>query len=123
LFEEFDVPLKTAKESKSLVLDPAGSFKIRVEHGIKMEDSKIIVTHFKKLIPDLEFEGSCVKEIYDEIIGRNLLTRLEHAAYLGAELQKAEIAMVTGKEYVQDFELFKKPFVLGISKKMDKFFP
>ena len=34
---------------------------------------------------------------------------MEHAAYLGSELQKAEIAMLTGKEYVQDFELFKNP--------------
>ena len=28
---------------------------------------------------------------------------------LGAELKKAEIAMITGKEYVQDFDLFKNP--------------
>ena len=34
---------------------------------------------------------------------------MEHAAYLGSELQKAEIAMVTGNDYVQDFELFKNP--------------
>ena len=32
---------------------------------------------------------------------------MEHAAYLGSELQKAQIAMITGKEYVQDFDLFK----------------
>ena len=34
---------------------------------------------------------------------------MDHAAYLGSELQKAQIAMITGKEYVQDFELFDKP--------------
>ena len=34
---------------------------------------------------------------------------MEHAAYLGSELQKAEIAMITGKDYIQDFDLFKKP--------------
>ena len=33
---------------------------------------------------------------------------LDHAAYLGSELSKAEIALRTGKEYVQDKEMFKK---------------
>ena len=46
---------------------------------------------------------------YEEIINKKLVTRMEHAAYLGSELQKAQIAMITGKEYVQDFDLFKNP--------------
>ena len=45
----------------------------------------------------------------EEIINKKLVTRMEHAAYLGSELQKAQIAMITGKEYVQDFDLFKNP--------------
>ena len=45
----------------------------------------------------------------EEIIDKKLVTRMEHAAYLGSELQKAQIAMITGKEYVQDFDLFKNP--------------
>ena len=43
---------------------------------------------------------------YDEIIKKGLITKLEHAAYLGAELEKAEIAMITRKDYIQDFDLF-----------------
>lgn len=31
-----------------------------------------------------------------------LLTRLEHANYLGRECQRAEFALITGDEYVQD---------------------
>ena len=31
-----------------------------------------------------------------------LVSKLDHMAYLGAELAKAEIALGTGKEYVQD---------------------
>ena len=54
-------------------------------------------------------ELNSAKEVYEEIITKNLVTRMEHAAYLGSELQKAEIAMITGKDYVQDFELFKNP--------------
>ena len=112
LHDEFDVSIEVGRESKRFILDPSGSFKIRVVHGVNPENSKIIVTHFKKTIPDLAIEGQNTKEIFDEIIRRDLLTRLEHAAYLGAELQKAEIAMITDKEYVQDFDLFKKPFDL-----------
>jgi dihydropteroate synthase len=31
---------------------------------------------------------------------------LDHAAYLGSELAKAEIALRTGKEYIQDKLMF-----------------
>ncbi|MCF0226901.1 MAG: DUF4346 domain-containing protein, partial [Methanobrevibacter sp.] len=41
-----------------------------------------------------------------KIIEKDLVTRLEHAAYLGVELEKAEIAMNLRKDYIQDFELF-----------------
>jgi dihydropteroate synthase len=30
------------------------------------------------------------------------VTQLKHAAYLGRELVRAEIALVTGQDYVQD---------------------
>ena len=56
-----------------------------------------------------EYDLPLIEEVYEEIITKELVTRMEHAAYLGSELKKAEIAMITGKEYVQDFELFKNP--------------
>ena len=56
-----------------------------------------------------EYDLPLIEEVYEEIISKELVTRMEHAGYLGSELQKAEIAMITGKEYVQDFELFKNP--------------
>jgi dihydropteroate synthase len=37
-----------------------------------------------------------------------LVSEFDHAAYLGRELEKAEIALTTGKAYVQDIALFKK---------------
>lgn len=91
------------------VRDKSGSFKIKVHYGINVETSKITATHFKRNKADLVIEGKSAKEIYEEIINQDLVTRIEHAAYLGSELQKAEIAMLTGKEYVQDFALFKNP--------------
>ena len=100
-----------AKLSKPLkfIRDKAGSFRINVDYGTTVSESRIIATHFKKNKADLVIVGKTAKEIYEEIIKKELVTRMEHAAYLGSELQKAEIAMITGKEYVQDFELFKNP--------------
>ena len=109
LKQEDNVPIVKQDAPIKFVRDKAGSFKIRVEHAISVKDSYIVATHFKKTKPTISFEGKTASEIYEEIIEKGLVTRLDHAAYLGKELEKAEIAMLTGKEYVQDFELFKDP--------------
>lgn len=101
------LPEITSKEEMPFIRDPAGSFKIAVDYGSTVNKSRIVATHFKKNTPDLVITGKTAKEIYEEIINQNLVTRMEHAAYLGSELKKAEIAMFTGKEYIQDFDLFK----------------
>ena len=103
------IPKTRRDEPLKFVRDKAGSFKISVDYGTTVSKSKIIATHFKKNEPVLVIEGQSAKEIYEEIIKKDLVKRIEHAAYLGSELQKAEIAMVTGKDYVQDFDLFKNP--------------
>ena len=74
-------------------------------------ENSILLLHdaAEKNKADLVIVGHSAKEVYEEIITKELVTRMEHAAYLGSELQKAEIAMITGKDYVQDFELFKNP--------------
>jgi dihydropteroate synthase len=41
-----------------------------------------------------------------EIVSRGLVTRLDHAGYLGRELEKAEIAIGLGRSYSQDEPLF-----------------
>lgn len=104
LMEEFDVPIIKAKGSKKFVQDEAGSFKIM------LHDGKIMVVHYKNMEADVAIVGQSAKKIYEELLNQKLVSRLEHAAYLGAELQKAEIALITCKNYTQDFELFKKPF-------------
>ncbi len=101
-----DLKVIKATDELKFVRDPKGSFKINIDYGSKLENSKIIVVHFRKNKPDLIFEGNNAKVLYSQIIKEGLVTRLEHAAYLGAELEKAEIAMITRKDYVQDFELF-----------------
>ena len=103
------VPEVKQTKPMKFVRDKAGSFKISVDYGTTVKASRIIATHFKKNKADLVIVGDTAKEIYEEIIDKKLVTRMEHAAYLGSELQKAQIAMITGKEYVQDFDLFKNP--------------
>lgn len=104
-----DIPEVRRDEPLKFIRDKAGSFKITIDFQTTVEKSRIIATHFKKNKADLVIVGSSAKEVYEEIIKKNLVTRMEHAAYLGSELQKAEIAMITGKDYVQDFDLFKNP--------------
>ncbi|KZX11608.1 dihydropteroate synthase-like protein [Methanobrevibacter curvatus] len=106
------IPTTIANKEPKFVMDKKGSFKIKVEHGTRYDKSKIVVTHYKKGNPTLIIEGHSASKIYNEILKKELISRFEHGAYLGSELQKAEIAMIQSKEYIQDFELFKKPFIL-----------
>lgn len=100
--EEIDAPIIEGKEDYAFNQDPCGSFKIMVEEG------KIMAVHYVNMKPDISISGKTSKQIYDMIIKQGLVSRMEHAAYLGAELQKAEIAAKLGKNYLQDFPLFKK---------------
>lgn len=102
--EDINVPVIMAEGGMKFVRDRKGSFKITVEDGM------IRAVLYDKMEPVVTITSDSAKKIYEEIINRNLVSRMEHAAYLGAELQKAEIALKTGKGYVQDFELFRKLF-------------
>lgn len=53
-------------------------------------------------------EGETAEEIYNTILREDLVTSLFHAAYLGSELQKAELAMRYNLTYVQDDPLEMK---------------
>jgi len=55
-----------------------------------------------------EFRGARAQDLYTTIFDysqknkKGWFTRMEHAAYLGKELKKAEICMAMGIEYVQE---------------------
>ncbi|MDI3498715.1 dihydropteroate synthase-like protein [Archaeoglobus sp.] len=83
-----------AEESRGFVRDPFGDFIIQVFDG------KIVCKHDRMTIV-----GEKAKEVADTAIKNNLLSRLDHAAYLGRELMKAEIAALLKKSYIQDREL------------------
>jgi tetrahydromethanopterin S-methyltransferase subunit A len=84
---------------KRLVRDPAGFFVVHPER----RRARIVVEHFTNAgVLDVVLEGTAPADLYAEIVARELLTRLDHAAYLGRELARAENALRTGEPYVQD---------------------
>ncbi len=84
------------------VMDPKGYFLIRVDH-----DKGLIEVGFCPQINKVTVKvvGKKPLEIYQTIIKNNLVSRMDHAAYLGRELQKAYIALTRKMKYVQDDEL------------------
>jgi dihydropteroate synthase len=108
-----------------IALDPAGYFLIRVDH----ETAELVAEHYGNGIderglatdPDtgevLSCRGGGVRQPLAVVRGRTAkelgmrltegegpfpLSRLDHALYLGRELQKAEQALELGIAYVQD---------------------
>ena len=109
---------------RSIVLDPSGYFIIKidqinkeivVEHYLNNIDSKGIALDPKTNKPiecdkknkrdcNNFFEGHTAKEIGILISEKNneLISKLDHALYLGRELQKAEECLIKDDDYIQD---------------------
>jgi dihydropteroate synthase-like protein len=88
-------------------VDPQGVFRITVDR----DAGNIVALHFATAEADKPsniFKGVTAEAVYAKILELCLVSQLGHAAYLGAELAKAEVALRTGKEYIQDNPLFKK---------------
>ncbi len=87
---------------KEFVMDPKGYFLIKAD-----KDKKEIQVGFcgSRNKVEVIVKGKKPLEIYQTVIKRGLLSRMDHAAYLGRELQKAYIALEKGIDYVQDDEL------------------
>jgi dihydropteroate synthase-like protein len=96
-----------AENQGSVELDKAGSFRIVVDRL----GENIVAAHYasrKTDKPDKIVKGKTADAVYLEIAKLGLATQPSHLAYLGSELAKAEIALRTGKEYIQDAPMFKK---------------
>ncbi len=100
------VVAKKAKQ-KLVVVDPCGVFRVIVDR----ERKNLVALHYRS--PELT-ESTCVIRGVDadavmaEVLRLGLISQLEHAAYLGGELAKAEVALRVGRNYVQDVDLFEK---------------
>ncbi|KFF41314.1 MAG: dihydropteroate synthase-like enzyme [Candidatus Atelocyanobacterium thalassa isolate SIO64986] len=77
---------------KGLAVDPENGEVISVRNKVTRSANQI-------------FTGRSAKELCIKIIENNdncLITMLDHAAYLGREFMKAEIALMQEIEYIQD---------------------
>lgn len=106
-------------------LDPAGYFIISLDRQAKL----IWADHYSNIItkqglaadpetgeviacsggakrrPDQRYSARTAKELCIKLFESgepSPVTRFEHAAYLGRELVRAEIALISGDEYIQD---------------------
>ena len=93
------IPKIKAEKPRAIKLDKAGYFVI-----IPSKKGKIItVEHYSydnKLLRTIEGKNS--RDVYFTIISNRWITDLSHAAYIGKELEKAELSIKKGFKFVQD---------------------
>jgi dihydropteroate synthase len=109
------VEVLEATKSKKMVKDPSGFFTIFVDK----ERKEIVVEFYEQVIKDKAKKtgtgklgmvvcGTTAEAICHTIAREDLVSRFDHAAYLGRELQKAEIALRSKLQYTQDEEIIFK---------------
>jgi dihydropteroate synthase-like protein len=84
--------------------DGTGWFKVQINRDKK--EIEALFHHDGDDRPIAIVTGSEATEIYQTIIREKMIGKLDHAAYLGRELAKAEIALRLDRSYVQDEKLF-----------------
>jgi len=94
------VQIKKAKPAKRLKLDPAGYFVVMTMEG---KEYPLLVEHYSN---DGRLRnrvaGKDAASICATLIENRLVSQLDHDAYLGREIVKAEISLSSGWKYVQD---------------------
>ncbi len=81
-------------------MDPKGYFLIRVNSDLGKIEAAFC--DYKENKVRIIIRGDNPMEIYTVILKEELIQNLDHAADLGVELEKAYIALKTGKKYTQD---------------------
>ncbi|UCH01895.1 MAG: dihydropteroate synthase-like protein [Candidatus Bathyarchaeota archaeon] len=82
--------------------DPKGVFKILVDR----KEKRLVATRFVGKTQEEIIMGETAEEMIMTIVNMGFISSLSHAAYVGKELYKAEIALKTGKTFIQDEPLF-----------------
>ncbi|HJJ28449.1 MAG TPA: DUF4346 domain-containing protein, partial [Methanocorpusculum sp.] len=89
----YDEIREAASASDKLAYDPKGNFRIGIEDGW------IVAVRHKKAI-----RGKNWYNVFSAILEEDGVSLLDHAAYLGKELYKAELAIRFGRSFEQDGE-------------------
>ena len=84
-----------AKDGRKFEPDSSGCFRIFLAGG------QIVAQNAKTTVV-----GRRARDILNTIIDMGLVSRLDHAGYLGRELERAEIALGLKRDYVQDEPLW-----------------
>ncbi len=93
------IPVENAVEPTRLISDPAGYFVLYPE----TRNKRLVLEHYTNAgVLTRVFEGASPTALYSTVIEAGLISRLDHAAYLGRELGRAEAALRDGSGYVQD---------------------
>lgn len=93
------VPALEVAEPKKLVPDPAGYCVIYPDRA----RARLLLEHYTNAgVLDCVLDGPTPAAVYGAAVERGLVSRLDHAAYLGGELARAERSLQTGERYVQD---------------------
>ena len=71
--------------------DPSGNVRIGIAGG------RIIAEH-----KGTAYTGKCWEEVFYTLLQHQSVSLLDHAAYLGKELYKAELALRFGRSFEQD---------------------
>ena len=89
-----------------MIPDAEGYFVVYTDLGRR----SLALEHYRKDgVLHCIIEGKTAAELYWPAIERRLISRLDHAAYLGRELARAEHALRTGSPYTQDGAPEKEP--------------
>ncbi len=82
-----------------MISDPAGYFVVFPDSGRRL----LTLEHYRNDgVLDAVIEGHSPAELYIPAIEKRLISRLDHAAYLGKELARAEQALSNDGLYIQD---------------------
>ncbi|MAE13195.1 hypothetical protein CMO92_01400 [Candidatus Woesearchaeota archaeon] len=99
IVEEEGIPVVEASgKDKRWIQDPAGYLLFKLDRENKVIRVGIC-TPDHRLVK--EIRGKDPEELYYAILKEGVISNLDHAAYLGLEVEKAFVALHTGKEFVQ----------------------
>lgn len=94
------IEARKAEPARRLKLDSMGYFVIMVMPG---RESPILIEHYTNdgVLRNM-IEGGDAASVCATIVEMKLVSQLDHAAYLGRELARAELSLVSKQPYVQD---------------------